>query len=224
MSVVSCGVNYETMYRKVAERIMDKNTIISVLKTENQMMNDAFQAKIEEMKEQIIQLGVERKMTEDQMTSKIDRLEKDMSRLGNKPKVKAYTCKLNTCCGKYLLVVVEPTDTIFDVRVKIREGLVRYSKMFRPVEGVSQRERESGNLASNWYWYYCERDDPMSSDLAASKLAAAKSLDAESRRLSGNCFIHMGNGVWMLPQTDFVDDEEDDEDDEWITDNGTDDD
>ena len=53
MSFVSCGVNYETMYRKVANRITDKNTIISVLWTENQMMNDAFQAKIEEMKERM---------------------------------------------------------------------------------------------------------------------------------------------------------------------------
>ena len=41
------------MYRKVANRITDKNTIISVLMTENQMMNDAFQAKIEEMKERM---------------------------------------------------------------------------------------------------------------------------------------------------------------------------
>ena len=40
MSFVSCGVNYETMYRKVANRITDKNTIISVLRTETQMMND----------------------------------------------------------------------------------------------------------------------------------------------------------------------------------------
>ena len=56
MSFVSCGVNYETIHRRVSNRITDKNTIISALKTETQMMNDAFHAKIEEMNEHIIQL------------------------------------------------------------------------------------------------------------------------------------------------------------------------
>ena len=175
MSFVSCGVNYETMYRKVANRITDKNTIISVLMTETQMMNDAFQAKIEEMKEHIIQLGVERKMTE----SKIDRLEQDMSRLGNKPEVKAYNCDICTSRqnGNSLRVVVEPTDTIFDVREKISGGLVRYNQMFQPVREALIRP---------------------------SPAAAAKLLDDESIFLAAKCHIHMGNGVWIRPNTDLL--------------------
>ena len=85
------GVNYETMYPKLANLITDKNTIISVLKKENQMMNDAFQA---EIKQQIIQLEDQLETRELEMECFQQKMTRQMNECIRRQKMLEYTRQL----------------------------------------------------------------------------------------------------------------------------------